>query len=150
MLASEPLVPAKLPSWWAPHLPSLRPPHSSEALALKIGATWRRRQMGSGAPWPPASWLTAGWPGSSLGWQRVGQAGAGSHVAHQVPTHPWKKRSLATWYASPRVVPGSPLLSTLNNWQWSMNLTARPSGLMPAFLLTVHFGAGPALFRSSR
>lgn len=87
LLASQALDSAKLPLQWAPHL--LSPPQSSEALALKIGANRERRQMGSGACWPPAFWLTAGRPGNSLCWQQAGQARAGSHVVHHIPARPW-------------------------------------------------------------
>lgn len=47
--------------------------------------------MGSGDPRPPASRHTAGRPGSSLGWQQAGQAGASSCVALFILAWPWQR-----------------------------------------------------------
>lgn len=58
--------------------------------------------MGSGAPWPLASWLTAGWPGNSLGWQQAGQAGAGAHVVHHIPACPWPEEQAGNTARQPQ------------------------------------------------
>ena len=93
--------------------------------------------MGSGGPRPSASWHTAGWLGSSLGWQRAGQ----TRVAPA-----WPGASLAVEEAGnmacgppewPQLHPLRPRPKPL---PWSVTCAARPLGLTLALLLTAHLG----------
>ena len=86
--------------------PCLHP--GCKALALKIGATWEWRQMGSGGP--AISILAHSWLAWQLPQLAVGRAGpSGSRVVQRVPK--WQGR-LATWCVDPRGGSGSPLPST--------------------------------------
>lgn len=92
-------------------------------------------------PWLPA-WPTAGWPGSSLSWEKPGKV----RLVLMRLVHPGESPAesrLATWCAAPREPQPHLCCAHPKNQVWGRNLAARSPGLMLAFPFPAHLWAGP-------